>query len=261
MTAATAAIAAVLVVLVWSGRSHDAAVSTATGRSGTQASSAAWDAGALSAKPLHLAPGVYRYTVTDLSTEVTSGDGSTVLRAAVPGEPRTWRFEMRDNGEWVERTTDAGPPIERAYEGGEHRTVVDGHREDPPSRAAEAAQAERAAREAGSSIAAGGPRIELNPYGASFLLSIEAAQNEDAGRATASAQTVPCGTRTCTMVDFEREVDQPPADAEYYRSLPWSETNTERAVVVYEDDTQLVHRYETSFNGVLLHRFVLDSRP
>lgn len=259
-----AAAAAAVVVVIWTGDRSGDLLFSAGGRAASDTASPVSSEAAAPAKPLRLDPGVYRYTVSDLTTEVTGEDGE-IVKAARPSEPRPWQFVMKGNGDWVERTTDAGPPIERAYEGGRYRTVVNGLPEEPAERPAEALQSEAAARSRGSSIAGGGPRVEFNPYGASFLLSTEAADNDEAlalgNRATATTEQVACGDRMCTRVEFERDVVQPAEDAEYFRSLPWGDKNTERSLVVYEDDTQLVHIYETSFNGVTLHRFDLNARP
>lgn len=209
---------------------------------------------------LRLRPGAYVYRVSNLSGEVTSADGS-VIEAAQPGPAAEFRFSFEQNGTWRETGRENGVSIERSFDGESHRTVVDG--EEQPS-AVERPEAAERARSAGSSLPAGGPRLELNPAGATFLVQRETAENQvaaDAGRANAvETSTFRCGPRTCVEYSFSRGVVEP-TEGEYYRSLPWEGENVERATIVFEEQTGLVHVYETSFDDVITHRFELLSSP
>lgn len=237
-------------------------ISTGTGTAAGRVTEVSPSATSEDLLPLRLRAGVYRYSTQTLGSEVTTDDG-TVLDPARPEPEATWRLEILPNGDFEERGGVGGQEIIRSSREGQQRTMIRG---EEAGLGAEPAPADvEAAARAGSSLPAGGPRIEFNPYGASFLLHIEAAQNSDAlaaGREAASTEEhVSCGKLTCTSVVFERQVERPPDDAEFYRSLPWGDNNVETSEVVYEPETQIVHSYRTSFNGVTLHRFTLVEAP
>lgn len=214
--------------------------------------------------PLRLAPGAYRYASQELSPEITNA--GVVIHAARLEDRRTLELVVSQrNGDWVERNTDTGRSIVRSYHGGFHQTEVDGEAPEPSKRNAAQLENDELARSRGSSLPAGGPRIEFNPYGASFLVYLEKGQNDEATAsglvASSTSEAVDCGDTQCVRTTFSREIVRPPDSAEYYRSLPWADSNVEESVIVYEPETQLVRQYESSFNGTVLHAFELLERP
>lgn len=217
-------------------------------------------------EPLLLTAGTYTFTVQDIGDEVTSTEpGGPVLQAAATGAPVSWQLSFESSGRWNERPTRGEGPT-RSFDGQRHLTTIDGETSSDTTAGGAAAADVESARAAGSSMPAGGPRLELNPYGASFLVHLARAGAQDAmadglqaGETTSEGEA--CGGSRCTRITIQREVTRPADDSVYLWSLPWDGDDVETTVVVFEPDTQIVHLYETTFDDVVLHRFVLDGAP
>lgn len=213
--------------------------------------------------PLKLRPGNYTYVVRDIGSEITTVSDEQILERARLGPQSRWDLSFRSDGRWVERSREGNGSIERSFDGERKTTSVDNVEQEVPAEAPEADA--DAAKASGSSIPEGGPRLEFNPYGASFVLHLARASALDgkANGLTASETTdsIECGARMCSRTTVSRSVAEPEPHSEYLRSLPWGGDNIERTTVVFEPKTQIIHSYVVTFDDVTLHEFHLEDYP